>query len=189
MTDWDTFNKNTKDNPPRELYQEAVELIAPHSLCLDVAAGALVDTKDMLARGHRVVAIDSNPSLLNLAEQVGSPSLDPIISTMEDYEYGVERFDYINAMFALPFIAPEAFGATFERIVQSLKQGGVFAFHLFGHEDDWYDNPMMTFHTQAEVEKLVEDLETVKLKEIKDSMAQGDGSLKHWHIFQLIVRK
>lgn len=189
MRHWDTFNERTRDNPPRELYQEAIEHIPPHSLCLDVAAGALVDTKDMLARGHHVVAIDSNPSILTLAEQVGSPELDPTISTMEDYDYGQERFDYNNAMFALPFITPDRFNETFARIVASLKRGGVFAFHLFGHEDDWYNNPKMTFHAQTEVDTLVEHLTTIRLKEIKNNMAQSDGSTKHWHIFQIIVRK
>lgn len=189
MGRWDTFNENTKDNPPRELYLEAVELIPPSSRCLDVAAGALVDTKDMLTRGHHVVAVDSNPSLLQLAKKIGSPQLDPIISTMEDFDYGDKRFDYINVMFALPFIAPDRFNDTLSRIVTSLKQGGILAFHLFGHEDDWYNNPKMTFHTQTEAEQLAEGLTVIKLKEIKDSMTQGDGTTKHWHIFQVIVRK
>lgn len=189
MGHWDTFNENTKDNPPRELYQEAIKLVPPSSTCLDVGAGALVDTKDMLARGHHVVAIDSNPSLLRLAQQVGSPLLDPTITTMEGYDYGYERFDYINAMFSLPFIEAAAFNQTFKNIVTSLKPDGILAFHLFGDDDYRYGNQKMSFHTIDQARQLIDGLEVIVLREIKHKGKEVSGKENRSDVLQVIVKK
>ena len=190
MNVWQKFNENTKNNPPRELYIEAIKLIkTQHPNCLDIAAGALNETKDMLKRGCKVTAIDSNDQITQLAKQITTTNLTTVVSTMEDYKYGQNKFDFIVAMFALPFITQEKFENTFLNITLSLKKSGIFAFHLFGKNDDWSKNKKMAFHDKDSIDKLLKNVRILKLKEIEDKGETANGQDKHWHIFQVIIRK
>lgn len=187
---WSQFNKNTAQNPPRDLYLDSAKLVsATTPLAIDIAAGALNETKDMLARGFRVVALDSNPDILKLGKTINDDRLQIVLDNMENYNYGEKKYDFAVAMFALPFIKPSQFAETFHKITASLRSGGIFAFHLFGVDDDWSNNPEMTFHDKVAAHNLVEGLEVVKLREIHNDGATSDGKSKHWHIFQVIVRK
>jgi len=189
MKKWSQFNKNTQHNPPRDLYLEAVKLIdANNAEALDIAAGALNETKDMLARGFKVTAIDSNTDITALASEINDKNLSVFVSTMQDFEYEVNKYDLVIAMFALPFIDPADFNRTFNKIVKSVKKGGIFAFHLFGVDDEWSNNPKMTFHDKESASKLVDRLEVLRLKELKDVKKIANGTKKNWHVFQVIAK-
>lgn len=190
MDRWTKFNRDTKDNPLRELYVEAVEHIAKKQpRALDIAAGALNETKDMLGRGFDVTSIDANPDLLRVIQSIDSNALQAYVSTMEDFQYGNEAFDFIVAMFALPFISPNQFDKTFIKIVASLKPGGIFAFHLFGKQGDWPNRQTMTFHDKKSITKLTTGLEVIKCREIVNTQDSKDGATVSDHVFQLIVRQ
>ncbi len=190
MNRWSQYNKNTKNRKPRELYLEALEFVKlDNPQALDIAAGPLNETKDMVARGFNVTAFDSNKEVKLLAKSVDSKNLHTEISTMQNYDYGHDKHDLIIAMFALPFIKPEDFHQTFKKIVSSLKRNGIFAFHLFGAADGWASNKNMTFHNPKSVNQLLDGLAVLKLKEINEEAPVADGSTKHWHIFEVIVTK
>lgn len=190
MNKWSEFNKNTKNNVLRELYVESVSLLSLKEIeALDIAAGAMNETRDMLGRGFNVTAIDSNEDLRTLAEEFDKKRLKTVVSTMEDYDYGVDRFDFIIAMFALPFIKPDRFTGTFSSIIKSLKQDGIFAFHLFGVNDEWANNTDMTFFNDESARNLLGDLDVIKFKEIKNNDKLASGETKRWHIFQIIIKK
>lgn len=190
MNRWSHYNENTKYNPPRELYSEAVELVSTDSpLALDIAAGALNETKDMLNKGFRVTATDSNSGITDLGNLINDNNLSTVVVNMEGFDYGIEKFDFIIAMFALPFMKPKLFARTFNKIIPSLKKEGIFAFHLFGKNDDWSGKSEMTFHDQNSAKRLIEGLKIVKFKEIEIDGKIANGDNKHWHVFQIIVIK
>jgi 2-polyprenyl-3-methyl-5-hydroxy-6-metoxy-1,4-benzoquinol methylase len=75
---------------------EAVKLItAQQPKALDIAAGALIEARDMLGKGFNVTAIDSNPDLLRITALINSDKLQAHVSTMEDFQYGSGAFDFI----------------------------------------------------------------------------------------------
>ena len=190
MSRWRQFNQNTAHNPPRELYREALKFArSSDSVALDIGAGAGNETKDMLLRGFNVVAIDANPELLEIAQTINSPNLMAVVSRMEDYDYGSEKYDFVIAMFALPFIEPSQFTSVFERILDSFKPGGVFAFHLLGVNDGWSVNNKMTFLTAEAAQALFGDNTQLLFKEAKYNGKMANGENKHWHIFECILEK
>lgn len=190
MNQWHQFNQNTAHNPPRELYRAAVKFAtSSDSVTLDIGAGAGNETKDMLLRGFKVVAIDANPELLEIAEAINSPNLRGVVSRMENYDYGSKKYDFVVAMFALPFIEPSQFTSVFERILDSLKPGGVFTFHLFGVNDEWSANNKMTFLTTEAAQALFGDNTQLLFKEVKYNGKMANGENKHWHIFECILEK
>ncbi len=191
MNTWSEFNKNTQHNPPRELYAKALKYIEPTNKieALDIAAGACNETSDMLQRGFNVTAIDANPDITTIAAKIGSDALSTSVTTMEDYAYGDARFDFVVAMFALPFIPPAKFEDTFQNIVRSLKPEGVFAFHLFGERDGWSPNNTMTFFDKDRAQKLIKSCRELVFREVESDSKTADGSDRHWHVFQVIVKK
>lgn len=190
MYSWSHFNESTKNNPPRELYLEALKFVESSDvLALDIAAGACNETRDMLNRGFSVVAFDSNPEILEIAEVINSTNLTVQVSNMEDYNYGDEKYDFIVAMFALSFIRPDRFQETFSRILSSLKPGGVFSFHLFGDNDEWATNKKMTIFDSRAAEKLLGKNKQLLFKEYDYDGKTADGSKKHWHVMWFILRK
>jgi hypothetical protein len=92
-------------------------------------------------------------------------------------------------MFALPFTGPADFESVFSEIKGSLKKGGVFCGQLFGMNDEWSKNPKMTFHTEAQVKDLLDDLEILSFKEVEEDSTTANGTPKHWHIFHIIAKK
>lgn len=190
MNPWSQFNQVTKNNPPRELYLEALKFIKVDSiLALDIAAGACNETKDMLSRGFNVVAIDSNPELQEIATIINSDNLTTHVSRMESYDYGTKKYDFIIAMFALPFIEPDNFRKTFNKILESLKPGGIFAFHLFGVNDEWAANKKMTFFDEKSARELVSNNKQLLFKEFNYDGKTADRAKKHWHVIWCILEK
>ena len=102
-----------------------------------------------------------------LSKQLSSSNLKVDVSTMEEYDYGHKKYDFIIAMFALSFIAPCKFEDTFLKITSSLKSDGVFAFHLFGINDGYSKNNKMTFYDKKSISTILKDMHFLKLEEIE----------------------
>lgn len=193
MRSWEQFIQKTTDSLPRELYLEAIGYLIDktHVNALDIAAGGLNETKHMLKEGFDVVAFDASPLVLELESQINNPHLNVSVDTMQQYDYGKEQFDLIIAMFALPFISPDKFEDTFQNIASSLRTGGIFAFHLFGPNDEWCSRTDVACHTQQQARQLVKcnNLDLVKLEEHQGRGRVAVGGTKHWHTLQIITRK
>jgi SAM-dependent methyltransferase len=112
-------------------------------------------------------------------------------SAFDEFEFGEGRYDLINAQFALPFNPPETFDAMFARLKQSLKPGGVFVGTFFGENDEWNTpGAKQTFHSRADVEALLSDLEVIDLEEEDNPNGQlASGTPKHWHRFTAIAKR
>ena len=60
--------------------------------------------------------------------------------------------------------------------------------NLFGTHETWAGRPYMRFHERPHVERLVDGLDIVVLDETEEDGPSFLGS-KHWHVFDVIVRK
>jgi hypothetical protein len=111
-----------------------------------------------------------------------------VLSRFEDFAYPKNAFDLVNAEFTLPFINRENFAAVFARLLNSVRDGGIFTGQLFGTHDSWnIENSGMSFHTRAEVEELFRSFELVQLGEEDHPGTTKLGEPKHWHIFHIIA--
>src|SRR5262249_55958520 len=106
---------------------------------LDLGCGAGRDSRALLERGWRVVAIDSDPEALVRLEQIlPNPlreRLTPILGRFEDVP--LPRVDIVNASFSVPFCVPAKFASLWKAITAALGQGGIFCGQLFGDRDSW----------------------------------------------------
>lgn len=186
---WASHLEITKDYPPSPLLIRAMPYVGEGRKALDMGAGALKDTKYLLKRGFAVTAVDSEPSVKELASPILSEKLSVVISSFENFVFPKETFDLVTAMYSLPFIEPKRFQEVFERLTESLKEGGVVCGQLFGVKDSWHTKPTITFHDKAQVKKLLSGLKIIVLDEEERDSKTANGTPKHWHIFHAIAKK
>jgi len=192
---WRDYYKKTGERPPRETLLFALDRCAEAGLtagdAVDLGCGPGTDTVELLRRGWSVLAIDAE------ADAIAALKARPDLPAGARLATRVARFDdtdwpacdLVNASFALPLCAPEAFPRLWRRIVDSLRPGGRFAGQLYGDRDSWAGRPGMTFFTRAEAEALLTPLAVELFREEEEGGVTPRGSAKHWHIFHIVARK
>ena len=189
---WNEFYKRIAGREARPLLLRALELFSePSGLqAVDLGCGDGTETALLLSRGWNVLAIDSEPTsmdyLLKKVSDADSTRLQTQVAKFE--ELVLPPADLIHASYSLPFCHPQHFPALWEKIKQALTPGGRFAGEFFGVHDTWADNSEMNFHTEADVRKLLNGLETEYFKE-EDEDGESTSGPKHWHVFSVIARK
>lgn len=195
---WKTYNQAGAAAPARpRLLRTLDDYFANHAgHAVDLGCGGGRDTRELLARGWRVDAVDSNlASLEMLADLQGvAPSkLSLMGASFEDFSPVESTYDLINASFALPFCHPDKFAEFWRRLVTALKPGGIISCDLFGVNDGWNTPSIgsddMTFLTRAQIEHLTTDLTMEDLTEKEEDAPVFSGPTKHWHLFTCIARK
>jgi hypothetical protein len=96
--------------------------------------------------------------------------------------------DLLHASLSLPFCPPEHFDAFWLKVVDAVKPGGLFAGQFFGVRDSWANEPDMTFHTEEQVRRMLEDFE-IKYFHERDEDGDAVSGPKHWHVFTVIAKK
>ena len=140
--------------------------------------------------GCCVTAVDASPSAIAALRTLAHPRLTAIEGTFATFPVDPAGYDLITAQYALPFNPPETFEAMFARLLAALRPGGLFTGNLFGIRDAWnVSGSGMTFHTRAQVESLLQGLETLELREIEDTVTLASGEDHAAHAFDIIARK
>ena len=170
---------------------------------VDLGCGSGRDTVELLERGWRVLAIDSEPAGIDrLVQRLGNGDharrLETLAARFEDASWPTT--DLVSSSYALPFCPPDHFEAVWARIVTSLRVGGRFCGQLFGDRDewasgsraserDWASPPGMSFHSREDVLSLLDGLEVEHFHEVDEDGTTAVGDAKHWHLFHVVARK
>jgi SAM-dependent methyltransferase len=188
---WSSFFYATRNAPPSKLLVKALEFTGDPGIAIDVGSGPLRDARYLLSLGFQVTALDASPLVADEANKLDAGDrLNVVISYFDAFPFPVAEYDLVNAMYALPFNPPRTFDAMFARLKDSLKTGGVFCGQFFGLHDSWNrEDSNMSFHTTAQVEEMLKDLEVFYFEEREWDGKTTDGNAKHWHVYNVIARK
>lgn len=191
MADWQTYYDKHRSRPVRSQVVRAVHLCANKETALDLGAGTLVEARYLLESGFkRVVAVDSSPKILEFAKELDSKRLEVLVNPFQNLVLTPNHYDLITAQFALPFYGPKGFTDFFERLISSLKVGGVFTGQLFGDRDGWNTSESrLTFHTRTSAQELFKGMDIKEFEEEEKDGMTASGEKKHWHVFHFIVIK
>ncbi len=182
---WAGYYAKTRGRPPRPTLLDALARFGGRTgLAVDLGIGGGRDASLLLARGWRVVGIDSEPSVLALPRH---PGLEVRREAFE--EASLPAADLVNASFSLPFCRPEAFPAFWRRIAAALPPGGRFAGHFFGPRDGWAGDPGIIYLPEADLRALLAAFDIERFDEEEDDAETPRGEQKHWHIFHVVARK
>jgi SAM-dependent methyltransferase len=173
----------------RTLVEAAARFAAPGPAA-DLGYGSGNETLHLLEAGWHVLAIDRQAEAAALLEQRIPASVrnavELRVAGFEDV--ALPPVELVFAGFSLPFCHPSKFDALWAQITGALRSGGRFAGQLFGLQDDWAQNPAMTFHSRADVERLFEGFDVENLDEVCGPGRAYAGP-KTWHVFHVIARK
>jgi trans-aconitate methyltransferase len=192
---WKEYYQKIKGRPPRPLLLDALTYFTDESpgtqrTAIDLGCGDRTETAVLLEQGWNVLAIDGEPAsiqhLLAKVPEAGQARLQTQVAKFENVS--LPSADLIHASYSLPFCTPEHFDAFWLKIMNSIKSGGRFAGQFFGVRDSWADSPGMTFHTEEQVRKMLENFEIEYFHEMDEDGSAVSGP-KHWHVFTVIARK
>ncbi len=191
---WGAYYQKLRDRPPRKTLLAALDRFGEDgkgALAIDLGCGDGRDTIEMLRRGWRVVAVDSEPEALRQLQARELPEghdLTPVLARFEDVPLplGVRL---VNSSFAMPLCEPEGFHRLWQRISEALPPGGRFSGQWYGPRDSWFGRSGLTFVSRDEALALLQGFELELFEEEEDDGVTPRGNPKHWHIFHIVARK
>lgn len=196
-SDWVGFYRKTAKLPLAATLNLALWLFDVETIrskrrfAIDLGCGADRDTFELLRRGWKVLAMDSEPEAIRWIRSAlpskHRSSLRTNVISFEEIQ--LPSCDLLNASWSVPFCFPEHFDFLWQKIVVSIRSGGRFAGHFFGVYDEWATNEDMTFHTATQVKNLLRGFERELLLEKEWDGTTARGSKKHWHVFSVVARK
>ncbi|MDG0817194.1 class I SAM-dependent methyltransferase [Bdellovibrio svalbardensis] len=192
---WQKYSAVTSESAARPRLLETLNTFFPSfaGMALDLGCGGGRDTRELLKRGWSVDALDANESALTLVSslQTNDNRLNLIPQHFEDARFEKEYYDLINASASLPFCSLKELKVLWQKLLSSLKPGGIISCDFFGINDEWNDGThgSMSFLSKADVEELLENLKTESLAEKEMIGPTALGASKHWHIFTCIARR
>ncbi|CAG0935070.1 hypothetical protein TFLX_03895 [Thermoflexales bacterium] len=194
-TKWNNYYKTVAGRAPRELFWQSVVRFKPGdsqvSYAIDLGCGVGIETRELLKRGWRVLAIDSQPEAMAWLES-HTPSeqqsnLETQIVSFEQVVLPVS--DFIWASVSLPFCPPQSFNELWNKIVTSLRTGGRFAGDFFGMRHCWADQKNMTFHTAEQVKELCQPLYIEYFISEEGERSTALDGIQPWQAYSVIARK
>lgn len=188
---WGSYYDKLRDRPPRRTLIAALDAFGERkdALAVDLGCGDGRDVVEILRRGWRVVAVDSEPEALRRLMERGLPgSITPIQARFEDVPMPI-GVELVNSSFAMPLCEPEKFHELWARIREALPSGGRFSGQWYGPRDSWVGRPGITFLSRDEAMALLAGFDVEMFEEEEADSTTPRGKPKHWHIFHIVARK
>ncbi len=191
MIDWNPYYKKHSIREPRKLFVKAVSFCSNKENALDLGAGTLIESKFLVDAGFKnIIAVDNSPEVKDFAQDIDTFKLTLVMSSFNDFFFPKNKFDLVNAQFALPFYGKEDFPIFIKKIIDSLAPKGIFVGQFFGVNDSWnVPDSEIIFHTKEEGLQLLAELEIIEFLEEEKENPTASGAIKHWHLFHFIVKR
>ncbi len=195
--DWSTYYKSKSNLVPRPTLLAAIELFKKDQkrykqlFATDIGCGHGADSIELLKQGWKVLAIDNdNNGLSILKESIDIKLQRNLTTSKQSFEkIKLQKCNFLNASYCLPFCKPEYFERLWNRIENSVLAKGRFAGNFFGDKDSWANIKTMTFHKEINVRNLFSKFEIEYFHERDEDGLTATGEEKYWHVFSVVARK
>lgn len=184
---WESYFSSRIYDPPEQFVVAGLKKIATSGkgkVAIDLGSGIGHETKLLLDKGFKVVAVDSNPLALQYMKHLPgiakhNTQLKTIPSKFENLNFSsLPRADLIISSFALPFVSQSQFNRVWQKIKANIKPGGYIIINLFDPHYSFYNNKhAMTFHTKDQALNLLKGFKIIEFREVKNNIQAGAKSL------------
>ncbi len=182
------YRESDLSKPLNPFYQ----ILEPHlpapGKAFDLGCGTGKGAAWLANRGFDVVAVDSDPEMIAVAEDLHGG-----IKQLDFKRADIAALDFpdsilVTSVFTLFFLPPSDLARTWQRIIDCLSPGGVLAGQLLGPNDTWATTGAST-QSLAEVSAMLTGLNVLHFEEVDRDGKTIWGEPKHWHVFHIIVQK
>lgn len=189
---WRQYYQKALDKPHSKRTEFAMKLNESGlNVAIDCGCGTGSDIAFLEQQGHQVYGFDVNPDSISICrDRFGQKALVEISqSAFEDYDY--PKAGLVIANSSLFFAEPNQFDQTWQRIIDSIEIGGVFAGDFMGVDDSWaYGYRTSTTPlTKAKVQSLFDAFEVIRFHERDEQALTSLGKMKHWHTYSVVAIK
>jgi Trans-aconitate methyltransferase len=194
---WTDYHKKVDALSPRPWLLKALEHTPKKSElhAVDLGAGNGRDSRYLLQNGWEVNAIEPVSSGIEILKSNLTDkellNLTTVQKSFEDLQ-SLPKVDLVYAGFSIPFCNRDFFPTLWTLVKASLEEkGSIFAGQFFGPHDEWVarsEKPLLG-HSREDLKELFKDFEIIEIQEQDSEGKTADGSIKHWHIFDVIARK
>jgi len=165
--------------------------VTPSRSAVDLGCGAGRDTRELLRRGWRVLAIDREPTAIEALRAATPPDdlarLSTLVADLATVD--IPAADLVNASISLPFLDAPAFHATLARAIAAVRPGGRFATMLFGDRDGSAREPGMTCPSPETVRAALAGLTIEDWVDREEDGQTALGEPHHWHSIEVVARR
>jgi len=160
-------------------------------IAIDIGCGTGSDIAYLANKNYQVYGLDINPEAISICNKRFAQNDFVTLATTPFEDYNYPNCALIIAESSLFFADPARFPATWQRIINSLKEGGVFAGDFMGVNDSWANgyHSTTTVFTRVEVEALFSDFEIIRFQERDELGTTRIGKTKHWHTYSIVAVK
>ncbi|MEZ5571088.1 MAG: NUDIX domain-containing protein [Halioglobus sp.] len=173
------YCEETSEFDVGDLYRPFLEHLRPGAHILDLGCGSGRDSKAFREMGYKVTSVDGSSEIAAWASMfTGYPV---VVKLFQQVDYK-EEFDGIWASASLLHCHPSQLQSSLQRIVVSLKSGGVaYLSFKWGSEETVDDlGRPFTNHTTASLRGLVETLAGIEILDVWDTEMLLRGRPQKW---------
>jgi len=160
-------------------------------VAVDIGCGTGGDIAYLANEGYQVYGVDINAEAIAICHDrfANNELVSTTRARFENYDY--PRCGIVIANASLFFAEPTLFQITWQGIVDSIAEGGVFAGDFMGLNDSWAVGyrSATTPLTRLEVEALFSNFEIIRFHERDELGKTSIGKTKHWHTFSVVAVK
>jgi len=194
---WIPFYERVQNGGPDAWLPKVLDLIALENraklplYAVDLGCGEGRDTRELLKRGWRVLAVDSEPEAIarlrkhpDTAQHLAS--LSTLGASMSEAD--LTGASLIYAFLTLPYVPGNEFPALWTAIGNAIKDGSYFAGNLFGDRHQYAAFPYVTVYSEEAVRELFKPFDVLRFDVLESKGQDASGATVNNHEFRFIIR-
>ncbi len=196
--DWPAYYAVTVDRPAWWTTMAAADLFAAEDgpdagprLAVDLGCGAGRDTRALLRRGWRVIAVDREPAAIEtLASKTRKRDRARLETRVADLAtFTVPPCDLVVANVSLQFLSRARFARAWRSMAAAVGPGGRIAAMVYGDRDESAGDPGFTCASPRSIRARLRGFEIERWVDREEDGHMALGDPHHIHLVELVARR